>query len=322
MAFQMSMPDFDAENIQAALKQIKSWMHQLNDNLKYALSHIEEENFTSALKGTLDGKLDSNGLKSLTEAIERNRADIESCVSEAQMLAAIRVIKIGGVNLISHDARHWQQGAWGISERIVDSGVAIAYKRAIDVTPGESLTVNSYCEHDMYLSFYDASGARIAGPVNTGGLVLPVTLEAPANAVRLCVHCVKSGGAYPHELESAFKYKLERGNKSTDWSRALDDDARGLRTLASGSVPAASIRNAESSTKYREVDIDYSYMNYASVPALTVSPYYSGTIGSPFVVGAYIREITAQGARVRMASNYASINIIAGLKWIALGEVN
>lgn len=322
MAFQMSMPDIDGENIQKALKQIKSWMYQLNENLRYALSHIEEENFTNELKGTLDGKLDSKGLDAMTEAIEQNRADIESRVNETQLQAAIRMIKIGGVNLISHDPGEWQQGAWSIYEHIVNSDVAIAHKRAIDVMPGEALSIGSYCDNDMYLSFYSAAGARLSNPISTGGLALPATLEAPANAARLRVHCVKSGGASVDELESAFKFKIERGNKPTDWSRAVNDPARALRTLAWGSAPPASIRNAETSANYREIDIDYAYMNYTSAPALTLTPVYSGALACPHGIYAYARQITPQGARVRVTSNYTAANIMAGLNWMALGDTD
>lgn len=48
MAFQMKMPGTQTEDVQKALRQIHSWLYQLNENLQYTFSHLDEDNFTDA----------------------------------------------------------------------------------------------------------------------------------------------------------------------------------------------------------------------------------------------------------------------------------
>lgn len=320
MAFNVNAPEIDMSDIRKSLKQIRSWIHQLNENLRYTLTHIEEENFTSELKLTLDGKLDQTSLESLTAAIEQNRADIETRVSESDLHRAIRMIHVGGVNLISHDARNWQSGAWNENAEITASNDAIALNNYIPVEAGESLSVNSFCSNDMILSFYDAQDARVSNPTALSALTLPATIEAPAHTARLRVHCVKNGGASVYDMGGEFKFKLERGNKSTDWSRATDDAARSLITLTGGSVQKASLRNAESSNNYRDVTINFADMRFTAPPTLIVTPDYAGALATPYGVFAYIRAISSQSAQVRMISNMTSMDIQAGLNWLALGQ--
>ena len=53
MAFQMKMPGAQTDDVKKALKQIHSWLYQLNENLNYTFSHLDEENFTDAFLSTL-----------------------------------------------------------------------------------------------------------------------------------------------------------------------------------------------------------------------------------------------------------------------------
>lgn len=46
MAFTMSMPSAPSDDVKKSLKQLRSWMYRLNENLQYTLSHLDDENFT------------------------------------------------------------------------------------------------------------------------------------------------------------------------------------------------------------------------------------------------------------------------------------
>ena len=42
MAFQMRAPGADTDDVQKSVRQIRSWLYQLNENLQYAFSNLDE----------------------------------------------------------------------------------------------------------------------------------------------------------------------------------------------------------------------------------------------------------------------------------------
>ena len=53
MAFQMRVPEFPLNDSPKAIRQIRSWLYQLNENLRYMFSHLDEDNFTETFIGAL-----------------------------------------------------------------------------------------------------------------------------------------------------------------------------------------------------------------------------------------------------------------------------
>ena len=53
MAFQMRAPGADTDDVQKSVRQIRSWLYQLNENLQYAFSNLDEENFTDQFLKTI-----------------------------------------------------------------------------------------------------------------------------------------------------------------------------------------------------------------------------------------------------------------------------
>lgn len=53
MAFQMRVPEFEANDSPKAIRQIRSWLFQLSENLRYMFSHLDEDNFTETFISSL-----------------------------------------------------------------------------------------------------------------------------------------------------------------------------------------------------------------------------------------------------------------------------
>lgn len=53
MAFQMRMPGAESDDVRKSIRQIRSWLYQLNENLQYTFSNLDEENFTETFLKTL-----------------------------------------------------------------------------------------------------------------------------------------------------------------------------------------------------------------------------------------------------------------------------
>lgn len=87
MAFQMRVPEFPSNDSPKAIRQIRSWLYQLNENLRYMFSHLDEDNFTetfvSALglgqKATPAEQL--NAVRAYAEGSGWKALPLENCVS-------------------------------------------------------------------------------------------------------------------------------------------------------------------------------------------------------------------------------------------------
>lgn len=53
MAYFMKAPGFTPDNPGKSVKQLYSWVYQLNENLKYMFSHLDEENLSESFASSL-----------------------------------------------------------------------------------------------------------------------------------------------------------------------------------------------------------------------------------------------------------------------------
>lgn len=79
MAFQMRMPGAETDDVHKAIRQIRSWLFQLNENLQYTFSNLDEENFTDAFLKSLNiGGSDglSDQVRELTERMDEAESGV------------------------------------------------------------------------------------------------------------------------------------------------------------------------------------------------------------------------------------------------------
>lgn len=69
MGFLMKAPSISEENQAESIKRIHSWLYQLNENLRYMFSHLNEENFSGDFLSSLQSNIQTE-IENVSQRLE------------------------------------------------------------------------------------------------------------------------------------------------------------------------------------------------------------------------------------------------------------
>ena len=169
-------------------------------------------------------------MKAFSTTIEQLPDNINLAVSEG-----IGALEIGGTNLIGHNPSDWYQGNMYESGTNNNTG-SLKYVRSstTDVVGDTKYTLSVYGDYTAYINFYnsdslfDGTGAQLSTDDY-------VTFTTPSDAISFRVYLERNDGsdALIEEVGDSLFVKLERGDKSTDWSPAPEDGVNKSNVLSS-----------------------------------------------------------------------------------------
>lgn len=163
-------------------------------------------------------------LSTKTSKLEQNLDGFKTEVSKTYTTKTeFDNLDIGGRNLISNIASNWQQGQWNNIDGNYSNYVGrICTKVGLKVSPGETYAIKIYLNGvtDKYLLFrtYGSDGSFIGSVICITNSIYTV----PSNVYEL--RFVLFENVTLDDLTNgAVRVKVEKGNKSTDWSPAPED---------------------------------------------------------------------------------------------------
>lgn len=139
--------------------------------------------------------------------------------------SAVENLQIGGVNLLELNSIKWEQG--GISSTGTGSGdqpsyVRIRHKEYFPCVSSFDYTVKKHSSlGKILIVFYDENKDRI---INRGWFTTEGVITSPSNAAYFrAVLAFEDDSNITLSALPSLKFKLEKGNKATDWSPAPED---------------------------------------------------------------------------------------------------
>ena len=251
-------------------------IQQMQDNLAAAKAYADAQaNLAKiAANAYADGVIDEEEARAIADAT----AKMEAAKQHAQNL--VNNIQVGGRNLLLNSKEEWRL--------FVGGGYGMAFLGQTDAKVGETFTAsvfvrNSTSPNGINLEAHemDATGQRLksyASHVVNDKVELTITTQHPDIKYVSIDLCFNGHYSQPYQYEYS-KEKLERGNKSTDWTPAPEDveasilEAKQLAEQANLKVANISNDNVLSASEKQQISNEWNRIKseYTSNYSLGIS---------------------------------------------------
>ena len=249
-----------------------------------------QDNATTAINNAKTAQEVADNAKAKAEQAQKDLADLTNKVSsnttkieqnaDAIKLQATKItetsnkidnLEIGGRNLISNVASNWQQGQWDdIDGTYENLDGRICTKNGIKVIPGETYAIKVYLngvtDKNLLFRTYGSDGSFLGSVIDVTNLIYNV----PSNVYEL--RFVLYEDVTLDDLTSgAVRIKIEKGNKSTDWTPAPEDVDEAINTERTERQSAIETKANEITSKVSETYVSNSAFEH-----------YQNTVSSQF----------------------------------------
>lgn len=136
--------------------------------------------------------------------------------------------KVGGANILPADPTAWENAAINSNtgaNSTNTSRMRLSVDRWATVTPGQTYTISQDGTGYRIATYgYQEDGTYVPGDFHSFATVYPFTWTAGANTARLRVAVRRDDGdTMSYDELAAIRFKVEAGDKATDWTPTVDE---------------------------------------------------------------------------------------------------
>lgn len=197
-------------------------------NVRTALSYLydDPDNYTVVTKSNINveqyGYTTGGYIKNVK--LERGNRPTDWTPAPEDTDTAIDNIQVGGTNLLRHDSSSWAQGTWNNAGTLNSTTTRIACLTQIPIKANTPYIISRFNnDYVMAIVKYGPNGRWYdSGWIST----YPYVIEPESSDYMLAVHVRHTNNTQimtPDLMKDTVRFKIEQGNKPTDWTPAPED---------------------------------------------------------------------------------------------------